>query len=117
MRRHYSDAELWKKLAAVARKAGVKTVYAVLLLYFVATDSKTPTADKAKIFGALGYFILPVDLIPDLTPIVGYTDDMVWLVWALKAVWKNVTPELEMKAKRQLEKWFGNVDELELKIL
>lgn len=58
-----------------------KMVYAVLLLYYVATDSNVSTADKAKIYGALEYFILPIVLIPDITPGIGYTDDMAALMW------------------------------------
>lgn len=73
---YFSTSELWNKIKNVAQKAGIKVVYAVLLLYYVATDGNVPAGDKAKIWGALGYFILPIDLIPDITPIVGYTDDM-----------------------------------------
>lgn len=83
----------------MAQKAGVKVVYAVLLLYYVAIDENVSAGDKAKIYGALGYFILPIDFIPDITPGVGYTDDMAALLWALKAVWDNITPDIERKAK------------------
>lgn len=113
---NYSESKLWDKMKQVARKAGIKVVYAVLLLYYVATDKNVSAADKAKIYGALGYFILPIDLIPDMTPGVGYTDDMAALLWALHAVWSNVTPEIEKKAKARLREWFGEVHEEELKL-
>lgn len=113
---NYSESKLWDKIKQVARKAGIKVVYAVLLLYYVATDKNVSTADKAKIYGALGYFILPIDLIPDMTPGVGYTDDMAALLWALHAVWSNVTPEIEKKAKACLREWFGEVREEDLKL-
>lgn len=113
---NYSESGLWEKIKKVAQKAGVKVVYAVLLLYYVATDPNVSAADKAKIYGALGYFILPIDLIPDITPGVGYTDDMAALMWALHAVWSNVTPETEAKAKKKLHEWFGEVKENDLKL-
>ena len=91
-------------------------VYGVLLLYYVAIDPNTSTADKAKIYGAIGYFILPVDLVPDAIPMVGYTDDLAAITWALKAVWNNVTPDIHAKAKVKLSEWFGNISDSDIKI-
>jgi uncharacterized membrane protein YkvA (DUF1232 family) len=73
-------------------------------------------ADKAKIFGALGYFILPIDLIPDAIPVAGYTDDLAALVWALKTIWNNITPDIQEQAYERLTSWFGYVDKSELKL-
>ena len=83
-------------------------------MYYVLKSPKVKTADKGKIWGALGYFILPIDLIPDFIPIAGYTDDLAALLWAFYAVAKNVTPEIEAQAKRKLHDWFGNYDEAEI---
>lgn len=113
---HYSESGLWKKVAKVAKKAGIKVIYAALLLYYVSQDSNVSIADKAKIYGALGYWILPLDLIPDAIPVVGYTDDLSALIWALHAVWSNVTPEIEAKAKTKLHEWFGECDNKELNL-
>ena len=107
---------MWNKIKNVAQKAGVKVVYAVLLLYYISTDENVSAGDKAKIYGALGYFILPIDLIPDITPGIGYTDDMAALLWALKAVWDNITPDIERKAKEKLHEWFGTIRESDLKL-
>lgn len=114
--KNYSETELWNKVKKVAQQAGVKIIYAVLLLYYVATDKNVSMADKAKIYGALGYFILPLDLIPDTIPMVGYTDDFTALIWALRAVWSNITPEIEVKAKAKLKEWFGDINENDLKL-
>lgn len=115
-RNYFSESRLWDKIGKAAHKAGIKVVYAALLLFYVATDKNVPVEDKAKIFGALGYFILPFDLIPDAIPVAGYTDDLAALFWALHAVWSNVTPDIEAKAKRKLKEWFGQVDENELNL-
>ena len=55
--KHYDENRLWNKLGTVARRAGSKVVYPVLLLYYVLQDKKTPLKHKAVILGALGYFI------------------------------------------------------------
>ena len=86
-------------------------VYAVLLLYYVLRNPNVSTADKSKIYGALGYFILPTDLILDIVPLVGYTDDMAAIMWAIHTVAKNITPEIKEQAKAKLGEWFDNYDE------
>jgi uncharacterized membrane protein YkvA (DUF1232 family) len=106
----YSDKKFWEKVGNVAKKAGIKVIYMALLLYYVLADPDVSKYDKAKVYGALGYFILPIDLIPDFIPVVGYTDDLAALVWATHAVWKNITPEMKQKAEEQLHEWFGDYD-------
>jgi uncharacterized membrane protein YkvA (DUF1232 family) len=91
----------------VARWAGAKVMYAVLLLYYVLQSPTISKADKGKIYGALGYFILPTDLVVDFLPIVGYSDDLAALMIALHAVASNITPEVKTQAKAKLSKWFG----------
>ena len=114
---NYSESGLWKKVKSVAKKAGIKTIYMVLLLHYVLKSPDVPLEYKAKIYGALGYFILPIDLIPDFIPIVGYSDDVTALAFALHAVWKNVTPEMKQQAQRKLKEWFGYFEPYELENL
>lgn len=109
---YYSENKLMDKLAKSAKKIGLRLTYSALLLYYVLEDPKVSIADKAKIYGALGYFILPLDLIPDMIPVTGYSDDVSAVLWALHSVWKNVTPEMKMRAKRKMTSWLGiNPDE------
>lgn len=91
--RFFSHTSFRKKLKRTASKAGRRVVYAALVLYYAATDKSIPLRQRAKIYGALGYFILPIDLIPDFTAILGYTDDLGALLWALKSIADNITPE------------------------
>ena len=114
--RHYDDNAFWAKLQKFARKAGIKVTYAALLLYYVLKSPETSGKDRAKIIGALGYFILPIDLIPDFIPIAGYTDDLAALVWGVYCVIKSITPDVKAQAAAKLHEWFGDFDDKELEL-
>lgn len=111
---NYSENRLIKKLSSVASWAGAKVVYAVLLLYYVLQSPNVSTKEKSKIWGALGYFILPTDLVLDFLPVVGYSDDFAALMIALHAVATNITPEIKAQAKAKLATWFKNIDTKEV---
>ena len=113
-KKYFSDDQFWGKLKKVARKAGIKVVYVALLLYYVVRNPATPRADRTKILGALGYLLLPTDLIPDFLPMVGYTDDLAALMWALYSVAKNITPEVKIQAREKLGEWFRNYDDSDI---
>lgn len=112
--KHYSEESLKDKVLKVAKDAGAKIIYGVLVLYYILMSDNVSATDKAKICGALGYFILPIDLIPDFIPVAGYTDDLAAIIWALYAVKKNITPEIKQKAKNKLKDWFDEINEDEL---
>ena len=112
---YFTVEGFWQKVADTAQKAGVKIIYGALLLFYASMDKNVPLADKAKIYGALGYFILPVDLIPDFLP-GGYVDDLGAVVWALKTVWDNITPETHNKAYKKLSTWFANIKREDLNL-
>ncbi len=113
--RNFSESKFWDKLAAFAKSAGLKVVASALLLFYVLKSEATPRADKAKIIGALGYFILPVDLIPDFIPVAGFTDDLAALTWGIWSVAKNITPEIKAQTRVKLREWFKEMDEEDLK--
>ena len=72
----YSDKGFWSKVIAFARTAGREVVEKALWLYFAAQNPATPAWARSVIYGALGYFILPLDAIADFAPVVGYVDDL-----------------------------------------
>ena len=112
--KRYNEQDLIRKITRTARRAGAKVVYLALLLYYVLRNPKVTLKDKGLIWGALGYFILPIDIIPDFIPIAGFTDDLAALVGVFYAVAKNVTPEIEAQAKQKLRDWFGDYDEKDI---
>ena len=113
--KEYNPDSFWEKVKNFAKKAGVKVIYAALKLYYAAQFESTPAWAKGVIYGALGYFILPVDLIPDVMPGVGFTDDLAVLAAALITVAAYITPEVKKQAREKLSQWFGDVSDSELK--
>lgn len=107
---HYSPQELFFKLARVAKNAGVKIVYCVLILYYALMYGDLTVKEKSVIIGALGYFILPIDLIPDLLPL-GYTDDLSLIIFVVTKMKKSFTEDIRKMAVDRLKKYFDNIDE------
>ena len=102
--RWYSGPRLWHSLTKAARFAGEKTLVTALTLFYCLQDKDTPPKAKAVIVGALGYFILPTDLIPDFLPGVGYGDDMSALVIALGTVTAYIKDDHKAKARERFDK-------------
>jgi len=113
--KYFSEQSLWEKLREYAKTAGAKVVYAVLLLYYTMESKTVGIKTKLSIAAALGYFILPTDAIFDLTPLIGYSDDLGVALFVLSQIATNITPEIREKAKQKLAEWFGDVDPEELK--
>lgn len=107
----YSEERFWRKLSRFARTAGKQVVAKALLLYYAAQSPQTPPWAKTAIYGALAYFILPFDAIPDLIPIAGYTDDLTTLAAAIAVVAVAITPEVKAQAQQKLRDWFGEETE------
>nr|WP_321354337.1 DUF1232 domain-containing protein [uncultured Draconibacterium sp.] len=112
--KYFSEQSLWDKLKNFGKAAGAKVVYAVMLLYYTFEDNSVGLKTKLSIAAALGYFILPTDAIVDLTPIIGFSDDLGVLLFTLSAVAGSITPEIKAKAREKLHEWFGTIDPTEL---
>lgn len=102
----YSPGRFWGKLGPRAQAIGRSTIEQALTLYYAVQSPDTPKWAKRVIYGALGYFILPLDAIPDLAPLVGYTDDISVMAAALATVAFYITPEVKAQAQHKLDAWF-----------
>lgn len=110
----YSKSKLIEKIIKVAKKVGTKFIYVVLLLFYSLQQRSTPKWAKSIIIGALGYFILPSDLINDLIPGYGHFDDWAVILAAVSTVAFYIERESIDSAKEKLALWFGAVDHREL---
>ncbi|MFC0524362.1 YkvA family protein [Pontibacillus salicampi] len=105
--KYFSPNRFWLKVGRMAKKAGQVVVYAGLLLYYTLQKDDLPVKAKTTIIGALGYFILPLDLIPDMAAGIGFTDDLSALGAALFQVAMYVDDNIKEQAKQTLRLWFG----------
>jgi len=112
--KHFSFNGLMSKIKETAKKAGLKAIYMALLLYYALESPTCTTMDKAIIYGALGYFISPLDIVPDILPLIGLSDDIAVLAWAYSRIKHNVSDMTREKAKTKLKIWFGDFDEKEI---
>lgn len=106
----YSEESFWDKVKGFAQKIGSTGLFYALVLYYMTLDDKVPLPQKAIIMGALGYLILPIDVIPDALLGVGFTDDIGVMLTALKAVRDNITSEHLKSAEAKLKEWFPGAD-------
>lgn len=99
------------KLLVEVRKyggaAGKQVLEPALTMYCAARDKATPAWARTAIYGALGYFIFPVDAIPDLIPIAGYSDDLGVLAAALAVVAAHIKTAHKKRAKETTKEWLG----------
>ena len=105
---YYSDNRFWKKVERVAKKVGATVLLPVFTLYYMLQDDKVSLQHKAYIVGALGYFILPIDLIPDgILPVIGFTDDIAVMTLVLKLVKDSITPGIKARANARVSEIIG----------
>ena len=92
----------WRKLRRVA--AFIPFTEDLLAAYYCAFDRDTPLPVKATLLGALAYFVLPLDAIPDVLPVIGFTDDAAVLATAIKLAANHVRPSHREAARNALAK-------------
>jgi uncharacterized membrane protein YkvA (DUF1232 family) len=94
----------WSKMRRVA--AGLPFAADLLTAYYCAFDRDTPLQVKAALLGALAYFVLPFDFIPDMLPMLGFTDDAAILATALRIVAAHIQPQHRAAAERAIARQF-----------
>ena len=97
----------WPKVKRVAAK--LPFAEDLLAAYYAAFDRQTPLQVKAALIGALAYFVLPVDAMPDILPLLGYTDDALVLVTALRMVSGHIRDEHREAARQAMARGLNDV--------
>jgi uncharacterized membrane protein YkvA (DUF1232 family) len=92
----------WAKFKRVA--AGLPFAEDLLSAYYCAFDRQTPRHVQAALLGAIAYFILPFDFIPDMLPVLGFTDDAAVLATTIRLVAAHITPEHREAARAALKR-------------
>jgi uncharacterized membrane protein YkvA (DUF1232 family) len=98
--RRIVESGFWTKLLKVATH--LPFAEELLAAYYCACDGTTPAYVRATLFGALAYFVMPFDVIPDVLPLIGFTDDAAVLTAAIRAIATNMQPEHWQAARDRL---------------
>lgn len=93
-------AEFFERLKRVAKR--IPFSEDLLAAWICARDPSTPRRVRMTLLAALGYFVLPLDALPDIMPLLGFTDDAAVIAAALAAVASSITPEHREKAKQAM---------------
>ena len=96
----------WRKLISLGARFGARVPFAedLLAAYYCAFDRATPLQVKATLVAAIAYFVLPLDAIPDVLPVLGFTDDAAVLATALKLVASSIQSEHRDAARATIER-------------
>ena len=111
--KHYNESDLFKKLKKVSGSLGNSLLYYILVLYFLIADKTIPMKVRLAFVAALGYFILPVDLVSDFLPVIGYSDDMALLTFVIGNATNYISPEIKEKAKSLGDAIVGKAEEID----
>jgi uncharacterized membrane protein YkvA (DUF1232 family) len=98
----------WSKLKRVA--ARLPFAEDLLAAYYCAFDKETPRHVQAALLGAVAYFILPFDFVPDMLPVLGFTDDAAVLATALRMVASHITDDHRQAARAALKRGVETMD-------
>jgi uncharacterized membrane protein YkvA (DUF1232 family) len=98
----------WRKLRRVVAK--LPFAEDLLAAYYCAFDKETPRHVQAALLGAIAYFILPFDFIPDMLPVLGFTDDAAVLATAIRMVASHITSDHRAAARAVLKRGLGPDD-------
>lgn len=102
----YKESSLWEKCKNYATSIGREGLEQALKLYYALDHKDCRASDKAVIYGALAYLVSPIDVIPDLTPVLGYSDDIAMIGAALIKVAGLIDDSVSEKAKNKVKEWF-----------
>jgi uncharacterized membrane protein YkvA (DUF1232 family) len=102
--KYYSEGDFLKKLSKVSGKLSSSLLYYFIILYYLVSDKNIPLKTRLIFIAALGYFILPSDLVADVIPGLGFTDDLAFVTYAFSTANDFITPELKAKAQERVER-------------
>lgn len=106
--KQYSDKKFLNKVKGFGGGLGLKALQAASTLFVALKSPDMPKANKLIVLGALGYFILPLDVVADFLPLVGLTDDAFVILAALAKVYTSITDEMKIEADEWIENTLGS---------
>lgn len=109
-KKYFTDNAFWDLVKREAKSIGRSTVKPALTLYYMYKDG-LDIGDKLLVLGALGYLILPADLLPDAIPMFGFTDDAAAIGYVFSKLKNKATKEIKEKVEEKISQWFDKKGE------
>lgn len=104
--KEYSESGFMTKISSVFKIAGKKVVKYALTLYYAIQNNDVPLKYKLIAIGVLGYFILPIDIVPDTIPGLGYSDDLTALISIVKIIKPFISDDVKNKVVNKMNSIF-----------
>jgi len=101
--KYFTESAFRNKLAKLSGKIGGKLLYYIIVLYELMRDNDIPLKNRLIFVAALGYFILPTDLVSDFIPGLGFADDLAFITYAMSSATDYITPEVREKARKKVD--------------
>ncbi len=101
--KEYDEKKFWNKLVKMPKAVGREVIFKAIVLFVILSSKETPLWVKILVIAALGYFVCPVDMVPDVVPFVGYLDDLGVFTLLMGEIAAFNTTEVKKKA-RQIER-------------
>jgi uncharacterized membrane protein YkvA (DUF1232 family) len=111
---HLTSSAIISTLRRKVRHVSAPLLYAALLMYYAFRRGDTPAWAKRIVMGAFVYLFSPLDAIPDLSPFIGYTDDLGVLLYGLVMIAAYINEDIRVSARHTLHTWIGQVSESQL---
>ncbi|WP_232314916.1 YkvA family protein [Picosynechococcus sp. PCC 7003] len=113
--RQFDEPSFWAKIKKHPHNIGKPILENALVLYFCLKDPETPFQIKGAIIAVLAYFVMPLDVVTDFLPAVGYGDDFSALIVTLGTFFQHIKPEHRIAAQEKLDQWFVRDESATLK--
>lgn len=105
--KHFDERKLFKKLKSLSGRLSTQLLYYIFILFYLISNKSVPYKTRIIFIAALGYLILPTDLVSDIIPGLGFTDDAAFIAYAISNASNYITPEVKEKALNMLIKLVG----------
>jgi uncharacterized membrane protein YkvA (DUF1232 family) len=106
-----TPADAWRTLRSMIGRLGSAVMEKALIVYYMAIDPRVDPRYRATLLAALAYLGMPLDAVPDVLPVVGFSDDAAVLVAAIACVAAAVRPRHIKEARARMKAWGLNAAE------
>ena len=106
--KYYDEEKFLRKLKKLIFRLGEEAVVLILMLWFLLGSGKVPIKTRLLIVAALGYLVMPADLVSDFIPALGFTDDVAFLTYAFNQTSRYMDEKIREKAEKKLQNWMAS---------